>query len=32
MELSVGEWSLEAIPPGGERWPGDAGHYRVAPP
>jgi hypothetical protein len=24
LEVLVGEWSQEAIPPGGERWPGEA--------
>jgi len=24
LEALVGEWSLEAIPPGGEPWPGEA--------
>ena len=24
LELLVGEWTLEAIPPGGEPWPGEA--------
>jgi hypothetical protein len=24
LEVLVGEWMLEAIPPGGEQWPGEA--------
>jgi hypothetical protein len=24
LEVLLGEWTLEAVPPGGEAWPGDA--------
>ena len=24
LEVLVGEWTLEAVPPGGEPWPGKA--------
>ena len=31
LEPLIGEWTQEAIPPGGEPWPGEAaGHLRVA--